>query len=247
MTNRSDVAEFFSETWLDINYIKAPCKVMSLRLGRSERRIRELASNPIGPKWDEFQGCPLPHLDQVRAEASEFYSVQKRDEPRPSPWGEQYPSLFDLKSPEDGGKSEMNIDGVLWVRLPPPPQIWTLAQDDANYGLPATESWRPTPRHLHTSLMCAGYIVHIDFVRFMSWGPLSGTEEYVFFVDGVFKSRGGCYVHVPATFHRAWPPCVRFGQFAVVMRGCIRGDEPLDQIDELTLWHIDGPIPAKTS
>jgi hypothetical protein len=181
--------------------------------------------------------CPLPPLDHVRKEAFSFYSPQQRDEPRPTPWEDERPSFFDLGPAEEGGKTKLTINGSKWCRIPPPPHTWELAEDDPNFGRPESAPRKMTPCHIHTSFDHAGFHLHIDFVQFMSWGPLSGTEEYIFFVDDIQRSRGGRYVHPPAGFRRAWPPCVRFGRFAVVMRECIHA--PLDQIDVLTFWSVE--------
>ena len=81
---------------------------------------------------------------------------------------------------------------------------------------------------------------HDDGVGFQTFeGSDAGIENPVSLLPAV--EVWGCYDILPVAVHRAWPPCVRFGQFAVAMWKCIPGKELSDESDVLTLWNVEQP------
>jgi len=182
--------------------------------------------------------CPLGNLEDVRKDGYRFYHPKLRGLSLPRVWKSGQPSSSDLLPIEEGGTTDMVIDNERWQRLPTVNATWTLASDDANFGNgnPRAKP-RPTPRHIHTEFLFQGNTVHIDFVRFIEWGPLSGFEEFQFFLNGQFASRGGCYVCY-ATCCRDMPACLRIGNVAIIASGGFEG-AVLPSYDGLSTWKIE--------
>jgi hypothetical protein len=129
------------------------------------------------------------------------------------------------------------LGSELWTRQPFVDHSWNLASDDVQFSTGPTGKPLPSPRHFHTSFDFAGHSIHIDFVRFVQWGPLSGVEQFIGFVDGQFNSRGGHYVLVPGAWKRGWPFVMRFADAAIVIhefRLSLR-DQPFKDI---SFWAI---------
>ena len=180
--------------------------------------------------------CPISSLLTVENYGLFFYSPARRYEHYP-PWVGDSPSHEHLQKTETGKMFKMTIDGERWKRVPLD-VTWELAEDDANYPCSdPSASPKPTPRHIHCNFKFLKKTIHIDFVRFMNWGPLSGFEEFQFFLNGKFYSRGGysvCY----GMARKAMPACLRTRTFAIIAHGGFSG-AVLPQYKGLSAWLIE--------
>jgi hypothetical protein len=180
--------------------------------------------------------CPLSNLLSVEKNGLFFYDPSRRYEHYP-PWFGDCPSREQLQKAETGKMFKMTIDGERWQRVPLD-VTWELAEDDANYPCEdLSASPMPTPRHIHCNFKFLKKTIHIDFVRFISWGPLSGFEEFQFFMNGTFQSRGGysvCY----GMARKAMPACLRTTKFAIIAHGGFSG-AVLPPFNGLSAWLIE--------
>lgn len=180
--------------------------------------------------------CPLSNLLHVEKNGLFFYDPSRRYEHYP-PWVGDRPTFEQLQKTETRKMFKMTIDGERWQRVPLD-VTWELAEDDANYPCEdLSASPMPTPRHIHCNFKFLKKTIHIDFVRIMSWGPLSGFEEFQFFLNGKFHSRGGysvCYGMRP----KAIPACLRTRTFAIIAHGGFSG-AVLPPFKGLSAWLIE--------
>jgi hypothetical protein len=129
----------------------------------------------------------------------------------------------------------IEVDGSVWTFVEQLSVDWQFAPDDPRYTKLDTK--RPvTPRHIHASFQVGGHGVHADYVLFMSWGPLSGTEEFLVFVDGVLRSRGGHFACPPGGWHRNWPLAIPLEDQLLLFDGTFDGGPDLSTFMGLSLW-----------
>jgi len=67
--------------------------------------------------------------------------------------------------------------------------------------------------------------LHVDYLKQISWGPVSGHEEFLVFAEGQFVARGG-YRAGAMGGPRNWPLVVERGNWLVPFRSPT-GAEPL--------------------
>lgn len=176
----------------------------------------------------------MGNLDDAIKDGWMFYSAFLQNEHRPSPWTGDEPSLEELEAARAGQLFDMTIDGKRWRRVPLAVN-WSLAEDDANYRSDKTKAkHKTTPRHLHCEFEFQQQMIHIDFVRYVTWGPLSGFQEFKFFVNGQLKSRGGYYA-LFGTHEQAMPACLRTNEYAIIADGRLDGLV----LPGLSAWLID--------
>ncbi|HNV71675.1 MAG TPA: tetratricopeptide repeat protein [Candidatus Ozemobacteraceae bacterium] len=191
-----------------------------------------------------FLPCPRDPGAKGLEDGFGYYSPRDYGKPRspewvenhPTPWTGQKPDNEQLGPLEDGGAAKMTIDGDLWTRVPIE-VTWSLAESDANAYVTCYKSTpQPSPRCIHTEFTFQGHTIHIDYQRRVSFGPLSGFEEFKFFLDGKFYSRGGGFVCYGVWPH-AWPAALRTPEFAII---CNRffGSGILPEFKHLTAWLI---------
>jgi hypothetical protein len=137
---------------------------------------------------------------------------------------------------------KINVDGALWSLVQRLPVRWELAPDDHRCGQP-DRRLVGRPSHLHASFQLGKHDVHVDFVRFVSWGPLSGTEEFLVFVDGVLQGRGGLFAHPPAGLHRNWPLAIAVEDQLLLIDTYGRGDD-ISTFAEPSLWEREKATPT---
>jgi hypothetical protein len=162
--------------------------------------------------------CPLPPIKVAIRDSSSFYWSQIRGGP--------YTGVLDHR--QDGEFSSrdfwrrladptLDAAGQHWTRASVPPIRWVQAEDDVNFGWPERQRdgrrLEHSPRHFHADITLGDEVLHLDYLKQISWGPLMGHEEFLVFAKGQFVARGGNWGQPPAGGARNWPLVVQRGDW----------------------------------
>lgn len=79
-------------------------------------------------------------------------------------------------------------------------------------------------------------------MRFVSWGPLSGTEEIFVFVDGVLQGHGGRFVCPPGACHRNWPLAIRVEGHILLFDEMFEGNHEGSILGVPSLWKSEQDV-----
>jgi hypothetical protein len=167
--------------------------------------------------------CPLGPVSEFEKDSRSFYFS--------SIFHRQYQGRF---KPEVGEQSQTNrsypwpagvleFEGSGYRRIPGPDVVWHQAEDDVNL-LSLKMGYKPqlTPRHFHAAFLFQLIRIHLDYVKFIQWGPLSGVEEFLVFSDGRFISRGGNCGIPPAGGSINWPLALLMGNGLITIEGPLK-------------------------
>ena len=184
-------------------------------------------------------GCPLGDLRRALKDALEFYRT-KGESPRDgrfqTAWKEgNHPTLRQLDQIKNGVLSELEVGDERWRRIDTPPHVWTPAPDDENVVNPSFCGALQQPQHLHTTLIVGSRTIHVDVIKQSSGGPGSGLQDFQFFENREFVSRGGFRFVAPGVFYRGWPPAARFGKYLLLADRHFPGGL-LPKYEGLSLW-----------
>lgn len=174
--------------------------------------------------------CALGPVMDIRRRGYTFYSPRRREIPG-------WENVPDPPVPKriPGDVPRLEFDGQRWERPSVIHVAWELAIDDCHYDPEPGVDLR-SPRHIHASHEINGHGVHIDYIRFMQGGPLSGFDEFQVFVDGAFRNRGGKFVHVPGSFWRGFPVAVRLDDRLLVINAFPPYRDDFAKFDGLSVW-----------
>ncbi len=143
--------------------------------------------------------------------------------------------------------TEIMVEGVRWLRMTSPQVNWIQGSGDANCGLSNPAKAKSSPRHFHADICVGPRSLHIDFLKFVSWGPLTGVLEFLVFQGGECLGRGGSWGQPPAGGQRNWPFVVMCGDILLTITyPFVCGMNDL-QVDGLALWERDMPRAKRTT
>ena len=163
--------------------------------------------------------CPIGPIGKFEKDSRSFYFArlfhrpyQGRFEPRGGRWTWAAGALKKLS------ESVMELAGRRYHRISGPEVTWRQAEDDINF-LSLKMGYKPrlTPRHFHADFAFRRRRVHIDYVKFIQWGPLSGVEEFLVFADSRFIARGGHCGIPPAGGCYNWPLAAPLGKWLITI------------------------------
>lgn len=135
--------------------------------------------------------------------------------------------------------NKIEVDGVLWTYVEQLSVSWEFAPDDPRYTKPDTE--RPVnPRHIHAWFQLGKHEVHVDYVRFTSYGPGMVIQEFLVFVDGALRGRGGHLGCLGSTNQRNWPLAIRLkDQLLLLDKYFDGGSDDCTAFTGLSLWSLE--------
>ena len=170
--------------------------------------------------------CPIGLIGQLENDSRSFYFAslfnkryEGRFEPRRGKWTRAMGTL------ERQHESVLELSGRRYRRMSGPDVVWHQAEDDVNYSS-LKMGYGPllTPRHFHTDFIFQRRQLHLDYVKFINWGPLSGVEEFLVFSEGHFITRGGHYGIPPAGGRINWPLASPMGESLVTVEGFLKAE-----------------------
>jgi hypothetical protein len=169
--------------------------------------------------------CPLGPVSELEKDSRSFYLGQvfsrKRYQGRFEPdLGKKLGGKRPLQLPSEG---IVEFDGKSYRRIPGPSIVWHQADDDVNYlSLKMEYEPRSSPRHFHTAFVFLRRPVHIDFVRFVGYGPISVVNEFLVFSAGRFITRGGNCGAPPANGSINWPLASQMEESLITIDGLVK-------------------------
>lgn len=182
--------------------------------------------------------CPLGPLSEAIADSLRYYSPDytKRVE---TACDKAMTGLRQVHTDVNKDKtSKIQVGSSVWQYVEHLSIKWEFAPDDPRYinldiKLPVNQ------RHIHGSFHISEHKIHVDYVRFMQGGPLSGTEEFLVFVDGVLRGRGGVFVCSPGGSHRNWPLAIRLENQLLLIDKIFDGGQDLVNFNGVSLWKLE--------
>jgi len=135
--------------------------------------------------------------------------------------------------------TEIIVEGVRWLRMTTPQVNWIQGSGDANCGLSNPAQAKSSPRHFHADICVGPTSLHIDFLKFVSSGPLTGVLEFLVFKGGECLGRGGSWGQPPAGGQRNWPLVVISGDLLLSIKDPVVCNVKNLQVDGLALWESD--------
>jgi len=180
--------------------------------------------------------CPLGPVSEFEKDSRSFYLS--------SIFHRQYQGRFKPEAGEpsqtsrsfDWHASILELKGRDYLRVQGPDVVWHQAEDDVNYlSLKLRYEPQLTPRHFHAGFLFQLKQIHLDYVKFIQWGPVAGVEEILAFSDGDFITRGGCG---PTGGHVNWPLASPISQGLITIGGPLRTEAMELKGPQVRFWTL---------
>jgi len=185
--------------------------------------------------------CPIGPASEFEEDSRSFYFAPLSRRPyqgRYNPAGARSRSLREVKRLS---RDRLEFSGKRYRRISGPAVVWHRAKDDGKYLSQKPGDMLPVkPRHFHADFEFRKRRVHVDFLKFLRWGPLSGVQELLFFSDGRFITRGGHCGMPPACGSFNWPLVAPIDKSLITLDGPLEVKRMTLTIARMKFW-----IPAK--
>lgn len=149
-------------------------------------------------------------------------------------------SPFQLRRPtrleSDDGARYLHYGARLWEKSETVNCLWEMGAVNEHFGKAPPLATHRRPVHFHASFQISNKRVHIDFVRRVSSGPLSGTLMYYVFVEGRLAQRGGEFAFPPGSMRRCWPLAIRVDRRVLVIDAFLPWKDSLTEFEGVSLW-----------
>lgn len=189
-----------------------------------------MLDNTVTPTTD----CPLGPLDRHERVIFGFYVPRHmRGLPDDEP-DEGQLSWQELEPIRNGAAKCIDLRGERWIRIDSPKANWLVMKGHSSGRT-----------HVHTSFDAFEHHFHLDYVRFVSNGPMAVAAEILVFMDGKLMTRGGFFGCAPVSpCYRNMPLFLRVGTFALSISHLLKLDKDAVKgavvgFDGLGLWTLD--------
>ena len=183
------------------------------------------------PRAAAAQNCPLGPLSELLTDCTRYYVPASLGGGRPDGTA-RGKSVRHL----DEENVRIEFDGRIWEYVRHIPVKLDLAPDDHRSGGPNVSDFKAS--HMHAWFQLDHRSVHVDYVRFISYGPAMGVDEFLIFVDGIRQGRGGFFFCPPGMSGRTWPIAVPLDSQLLLLDKMPHDCANLTDFDGVSLWRM---------
>lgn len=185
--------------------------------------------------------CPIGPVSEFEKDSRFFYFAllfKQTYQGRYKPAGDSSRGLRKLRK---SSSDRLEFSGKSYRNIPGPEVVWQQAEDDGE-----KRSRKPgnglavMPRHFHADFEFRKKRVHVDFLKFVRWGPLSVAMEYIVFSEGRFVTRGANWNMPPACGYYNWPLAALIGNSLITLEGPREMTDTVLAVPRIEFW-----IPAE--
>ena len=178
-----------------------------------------------------MQLCPATTLDDLKDRAFKYIRCGV------PPWGEGQIVRVARAQLKEMNTLRLELGADTYTRVLTPKLTFRVGLGCA---VLIPSEWRAT--HFHGDLQHDTLKLHIDYFKFMSWGPLCGVEGFIISLDGSVLGVGGHWGGPPAGGSRNWPLGLLIGSRLLRLQPLAARSRELPSPREMARRRRDGMV-----